>query len=62
MKAMKCDRCNEYYGTGIEVYSKKGIPFEHILVRGFGTESQIDLCPACRKSFDLWLKEGLTNE
>lgn len=61
MKAMRCDRCKKYYDTGIAVYSQKGMPFEHIALVGFQMET-LDLCPDCRKSFNLWLKEGATNE
>lgn len=62
MKAMKCDRCKKYYDTGIAVYSEKGLPFEHIALIGFQMDTTLDLCPDCRKAFDLWLKEGTENE
>lgn len=62
MKAMKCDRCKKYYDTGIAVSSEKGLPFEHISLIGVQSLTNLDLCPDCRKSFDLWLKEGTENE
>ena len=62
MKALKCDRCKKYYDAGIAVYSKSGLPFEGISLYGFCAETHVDLCPNCRKSFDLWLKGGATNE
>lgn len=62
MKAMKCDRCKKYYDAGIAVYSEKGLPFEHITLIGVHMGTTLDLCPDCRKSFNLWLKEGATNE
>ena len=62
MKAMKCDRCEEYYDTGIAVYSEEGLRFEHITLIGVQMGTTLDLCPDCRKSFNLWLKEGATND
>lgn len=60
MKAMKCDRCKKYYDTNILNSSGKALWFGHImlLTNDDATRANIDLCPDCRKSFDLWLKEG----
>lgn len=62
MKAMKCDRCKKYYDTDISDYPAKELSFKHIILTDFTTNITIDLCPDCRKSFDLWLKGGVTNE
>lgn len=62
MKAMKCDRCKKYYDTGISDGSEEALWFERIILTDYKENANIDLCPDCRKSFDLWLKEGRENE
>ena len=58
MKAMKYDRCKKYYDTNILDGSEEALWVEHIILTNDVTKANIDLCPDCRKSFDLWLKGG----
>lgn len=63
MKAMKCDRCKKYYDANILGGSGEELQFERIILANNDiTKTNKDLCPDCRKSFDLWLKEGGENE
>lgn len=56
MKAMKCDRCRKYYDTNILDGSVEELWFECIILTNYATKVNKDLCPDCRKSFDLWFK------
>lgn len=61
MKAMKCDRCKNYYDADTLEGSEKALWFEHIILTNYNEKTNIDLCPYCRKSFNLWLKGGAEN-
>ena len=62
MKVMKCDRCEGYYDINSLDNSRKELLFERIILLADDiTRTSIDLCPDCRKSFNLWLKGDITN-
>ena len=48
MRVYKCDRC----GKEINLMRKHSV-----FVKNLTWDSNIDLCPDCIKSFELWLKD-----
>ncbi len=59
MKAMKCDNGDVRNIMTQTFLLGETLWFEHIILTDcLKKRDNIDLCPDCRKSFNLWLKEG----
>lgn len=65
MMATYCDRCGVKFKKLSFVHGEKELKLQRYMPdtgEYFSSFKVVDLCPACQKSLEEWLREGLQNE